>query len=115
LIRRIAFTTPLTPLAAVCILSLAIFSRRPWGKLSNNEIGKTIRISLEREMRRINAPFNDYRLIHFDTAVRIYLNPAGSWVAFNPLDPSHDQPAHLGWGAGCCKPEASGSAFASAR
>ncbi len=66
-------------------------------------------------MRRINAPFNDYRLIHFDTAVRIYLNPAGSWVAFNPLDPSHDQPAHLGWGAGCCKPEASGSAFASAR
>src|SRR5262245_55136143 len=53
----------------------------------------------EREVRRINAPFNDYRLICFDTAVRIYLNPTGSWVAFNPLDPSYDQPAHLGWGA----------------
>jgi hypothetical protein len=80
----------LTPLAAVCILSPAIFSYRPWGKLSNNEIGKTIKISLEREMRRINAPFNDYRLIRFDTAVRIYLNLPGSWVVFNPLDPSHD-------------------------
>jgi hypothetical protein len=45
-IRRIAFTTPLTPLAAVCILSPAIFSRRPCGKLSNNEIGKTIKIPL---------------------------------------------------------------------
>jgi hypothetical protein len=78
LIRRIAFTTPLTPLAAVCILSLAIFSRWPWGKLSNNEIGKTIKTPLEREMRRINAPFNDYRLIRFDTAVLIYLNPTGS-------------------------------------
>jgi hypothetical protein len=39
----------LTPLAAVCILSPSIFSRRPRGKLSNNEIGKTIKISLERE------------------------------------------------------------------
>jgi hypothetical protein len=115
LIRRIAFTTPLTPLAAVCILSLSIFSRRPWGKLSNNEIGKTIKISLEREMRRINAPFNNCRLIRFDTAVRIYLNPTGSWVAFNPLDHSPDQPAHPGWGACCCKSEASGVACASAR
>jgi hypothetical protein len=49
LIRRIAFTTPLTPLAAVCILSLAIFSRCPCGKLSNNEIGKTIGISFEKD------------------------------------------------------------------
>jgi hypothetical protein len=39
----------LTPLAAVCILSLAIFTRRPWRKLSNNEIGKTIRFSLVRD------------------------------------------------------------------
>jgi len=115
LIRRIAFTTPLTPLAAVCILILPIFSRRPWGKLSNNEIGKTIKISLESEMRRINAPFNNCCLIRFDTAVRIYLNPAGTWVAFNPLDPSYDQPAHPDWGAGCYKPEASGRACASAR
>jgi hypothetical protein len=115
LIRHIAFTTPLTPLAAVCILSPAIFSRQPWGKLSNNEIGKTIRISLEREMRRINAPFNDYRLIRFDIAMLIYLNPTGTWVAFNPLDPSPEQPAHPGWGAGCYKPEASGSACASFR
>jgi hypothetical protein len=39
----------LTPLAAVCILNPAIFSRRPCGKLSNNEIGKTIKIPLERD------------------------------------------------------------------
>jgi hypothetical protein len=31
--RRIAFTKSLTPLAAVCILSPAIFSRRPCGEL----------------------------------------------------------------------------------
>src|SRR5262249_61984993 len=71
--------------------------------------------SLLKEMRRINAPFNDYRLIRFDTAVRIYLNPTGSWVAFNRLASSHDQPAHPSWDASCCKPEASGAACASAR
>jgi len=85
------------------------------GKLSNNEIGKIIKISLEREMRRINAPFNNCRLIHFDTAVRIYLNPAGWWVAFNPLDPSHDQHTHTGWWASRYKPEASGAVCAIAR
>src|SRR5262249_10897403 len=41
----------------------------------------------EREMRGINAPFNDYYLIRFDIAVHIYLNPTGSCVAFNPLAP----------------------------
>jgi hypothetical protein len=58
-------------------------------------------------MRRINAPFNNCRLIRFDTAVRICLNPTGSWVAFNPLDSSHDQSAHPGRDAGCYKPAAS--------
>jgi hypothetical protein len=43
------FFIALTPLVAVCILSPAIFSRRPCGKLSNNEIGKTIKIPLERD------------------------------------------------------------------
>src|SRR5215813_8740321 len=60
------------------------------GKLSNNEIGKTIKISLEREMRKINAPFNDYCLLRFDIAVHTLLRPSGLWVAFNPLDSSHD-------------------------
>jgi hypothetical protein len=83
------------------------------GKLSNNEIGKTIRITLERDMRRINAPFDDCRLIRFDTAVRINLNPTRSWVAFNPLDPSHDQPV-TGRVAGYDKHVASGAAYASA-
>jgi hypothetical protein len=63
----------------------------------------------------MNAPFYDYRLIRFDTAVRIYLNPTVSWVAFNPLAPSPDQPTHPGWGTGCCKPEAKGAACANAR
>ncbi len=39
----------LTPLAAVCILSPAIFSRRPCGTLSNNKICKTIKIPLARD------------------------------------------------------------------
>ena len=39
-------------------------------------------------MRRINAPFNNRRLIRFDIAVRTHLNPSGLWIAFNPLDPS---------------------------
>jgi len=42
----------------------------------------------------INAPFGNRRLIRLDIAVRIRLNPTRSWVAFNPLDPSHDQPAN---------------------
>jgi hypothetical protein len=83
------------------------------GKISNNEIGKTISIPLERDMRRINAPFDDCRLIRFDTAVHIHLNPTRSWVAFNPLAPSHDQPVR-GRGAGYYKPVASGAACASA-
>ena len=103
----------LTPLATVCILSLAISSRRPCGELPHNEICKTIKIPLEREMRRINAPFNDCRLIRFDIVIHIHLNPTGLWVAFNPLDPYHDQPV-TGRGAGCYKPAARGNACASA-
>jgi hypothetical protein len=84
------------------------------GKLSNNEFGKTIRIPLERDMRRrINAPFDDCCPIRFDTAMRINLNPTRSWVVFNPLDPSHDQPV-TGRGAGYYKPVASDAACASA-
>ena len=66
-------------------------------------------------MRRINAPFNDCHLIRFDIAVHNLLRPSGVWVAFNPLDSSHDQPAHPGRVAGCYKPEASGAACASQR
>jgi hypothetical protein len=40
--RRIAFTKTLTPLAAVCILSAAIFSRRPYGELSIPKFAKQI-------------------------------------------------------------------------
>jgi hypothetical protein len=86
----------------------------PCGKLSDNEIGKTIRITLEREMRRINAPFNNRRLTRFDIVMHTLLRPSGLWVAFNPPDSSHDQPI-TGRGAGCYKPAASGSACASAR
>jgi hypothetical protein len=46
--RRIAFTIPLTHLSTICILSPALASRRPGGKLSNNNISKTIKIFLER-------------------------------------------------------------------
>jgi hypothetical protein len=66
-------------------------------------------------MRRINAPFNDCRLIRFDTAVHTLLRPSGVWVAFNPLDSSHDQPAYPGRDASYYKPEASGAACTSAR
>jgi hypothetical protein len=84
------------------------------GKLSNNEIGKTIKIPLGRDMRKTNAPFDDCRLIRFDTAVRIDLNPTRPWVAFNPLAPSHGQPV-TGRSAGYYKSVASGAACASAR
>jgi hypothetical protein len=60
----------LTPLVAVCILSPAIFPAAP--AESSQTIKSAIQSkSLLREMRRINAPFNDYRLIRFDTAVHI--------------------------------------------
>jgi hypothetical protein len=56
--------------------------------------------SLLRSMRRIDAPFNDCRLVHFDIAVRANLKPSGLGVEFNRLDSSHDQ-AVMGWGAAC--------------
>jgi hypothetical protein len=111
-----AFTKPLTPLAAVCILNPAIFPVGPaGGKLSNNEIGKTIKIPLEREMKRIDAPFNNCRLTRFDIVMHTLLRPPRLWIAFNSLAPAYDQPAHPGWGAGCYKPAASGGACASVR
>src|SRR5262245_28994658 len=92
----------------------AIFSRRPCGKLSNNEICKTIKVPLEIDMRRINAPFNNCRPIRFDIAVHTLLGPSGLWVAFDPPDSSRNRPV-TGRGTGCCKPEASGTACASLR
>jgi hypothetical protein len=70
---------------------------RPAGR---NEIGKTIKIPLERGIRRINAPFNDCHLVHFDIAVRALLKPSGLWAAFNRLHSTHDQPV-IGCGAAC--------------
>ena len=45
--QRNAFPKLLTPLAPVCILSTAIFSRRPCGKLPGNEIRNTVKIPLD--------------------------------------------------------------------
>jgi hypothetical protein len=70
-----------------------MFSADPQAEnFSDNEIGKTIKISLERSMGRINASFNDCRLVHFDIAVHTLLKSSGLRVAFNRLDSSHDQP-----------------------
>jgi hypothetical protein len=66
-------------------------------------------------MRRINAPFSNRRHIRFDIALRMHLNPAGLRVAFNPLGPSEDQPAHPASLAGSYKPAARDAACARAR
>jgi hypothetical protein len=66
-------------------------------------------------MRRINASFNDCRLIRFDIAVHTFLRPSGVWVAFNPLDSSPDQTALPAQFAGYYKPEVRGAARASSR
>ncbi|MBO0861763.1 MAG: hypothetical protein J2P21_25400 [Chloracidobacterium sp.] len=80
----------------------------------HDRIGRTIKIPLEREMRRIDAPFNDCRLIRFDVAVRTRFRPSELWVAFNRLDYSHDQPVTCRI-AGCYKPAVRRAACASAR
>jgi hypothetical protein len=45
--QRIAFPKLLTPLAAVCILSLATSSRRPCGKFSKSELCNIVKIPLD--------------------------------------------------------------------
>src|SRR5262245_2073690 len=79
------------------------FSRFPLGKLSGNEISRTIKIHLEIEMRMINASFGNRYPIHFDIAERASLNSTGAWVVYSPPADSHNQPV-TSRGAACASP-----------